>query len=76
MSHALNNLFGFIGTGALLVFSMVGFGVVAFNLPFKRLRQEQEELEPVTADNAADILTENVALKTHSVRRTRHDRRT
>ncbi|HRI40653.1 MAG TPA: DNA translocase FtsK [Bacteroidia bacterium] len=63
MSHALNNLFGFIGTGALLVFSMVGFGVVAFNLPFKRLRQEQEELEPVTADNAADILTENVALK-------------
>ncbi len=36
MSQTLNSFVGFIGTGALLVFSFTGFLVFAFNIPFKR----------------------------------------
>ena len=36
MSQTLNSFVGFIGTGTLLVFSFVGFLVVAFNIPLKR----------------------------------------
>lgn len=43
ISQTLNTIVGFIGTGALLVFSFVGFLVVAFNIPLKRMRIEEEE---------------------------------
>lgn len=43
ISQTLNTIVGFIGTGALLVFSFVGFLVVAFNIPLKRMRIEKEE---------------------------------
>jgi S-DNA-T family DNA segregation ATPase FtsK/SpoIIIE len=36
MSQTLKSLVGFIGTGALLVFGLVGFLVVAFNIPLQR----------------------------------------
>ncbi len=40
MSQTLNSLTGFIGTAAILVFSLVGFLVLAFNIPLKRIRNE------------------------------------
>ena len=42
MSQTLNSYVGFIGTGALLVFSFTGFLVIAFNIPLKRKNENQE----------------------------------
>lgn len=42
MSQTLNSFVGFIGTGALLVFSFTGFLVIAFNIPLKRKNENQE----------------------------------
>lgn len=36
MSQSLNSMVGFIGTGALLVFTLVGFLVAAFNISFRK----------------------------------------
>ncbi len=41
MSQMLNSVIGFIGTGTLLVFSAVGFFVVAFNMPLKWSKENQ-----------------------------------
>lgn len=60
LSQALNGLIGFIGTGALLVFSFVGFLVAAFNLKFKRDTPEAEVLSP---DNMEDAVAVNTELK-------------
>ncbi len=43
LSQTLNNMLGFIGAGALLVFTFVGFLVVAFNISFKRKPVEAVE---------------------------------
>ncbi len=58
MSQTLNSIVGFIGTGTLLVFSFVGFLVVAFNIPLKRkpgIVAEEGSVEetgiPVTVEN-------------------------
>ncbi len=53
MSQTLNSLTGFIGTGTILVFSFVGFLVVAFNMPLRRMRPELIE----DSENA-DVLDE------------------
>ena len=60
ISQTLQGALGFIGTGALLVFSFAGFLVAAFNIPFMRKRSIESEdvLEP---DMAA--VTENIELK-------------
>lgn len=54
MSQTLNSLTGFIGTGAILVFSLVGFLVVAFNMPLKRVRNESAE-EPVENNEEEEV---------------------
>ena len=36
MSQSLNSIIGFIGTGTLLLFSLVGFLVAVFNIPLKK----------------------------------------
>jgi S-DNA-T family DNA segregation ATPase FtsK/SpoIIIE len=67
MSQVLNSLVGFIGTGTLLVFSLVGFLVVAFNMPLKwkrtesRMEPEQDEAEiaPVPGVNSIRSKDEN-----------------
>lgn len=46
MSQSLNSIIGFIGTGTLLIFSLVGFLVAAFNIPLQR--KLVDSLEPVT----------------------------
>ncbi|REJ80388.1 MAG: DNA translocase FtsK [Bacteroidetes bacterium] len=48
MSQTLKGLLGVIGTGALLVFSMVGFLVAAFNIPLKRVQSSESEDELLT----------------------------
>ncbi|MCX6292224.1 MAG: DNA translocase FtsK 4TM domain-containing protein [Bacteroidetes bacterium] len=50
LSQSLTNLLGFIGSGALLVFTFVGFLVVAFNIPFVRQRAEVVEEPLVPAE--------------------------
>ncbi len=49
MSQTLNSLIGFIGTGTLLVISLVGFLVVAFNIPLSR-KPALEGIGEVEAD--------------------------
>ncbi|MFN8143173.1 MAG: DNA translocase FtsK 4TM domain-containing protein [Bacteroidia bacterium] len=44
MSQSLNSMVGFIGTGALLVFSFTGFLVVAFNFSFRKKPEVAEEI--------------------------------
>ncbi len=61
ISQTLQGTIGFIGAGALLVFSFAGFLVVAFNIPFMRKRTE-EETEKV-ADLSPENITENIELK-------------
>lgn len=61
LSQSLNSLLGFIGTGALLVFSFVGFLVAVFNIPLKR--KVQDTLETITPENAAEVIAGNVLLK-------------
>ena len=66
ISQTLQGALGFIGTGALLVFSMVGFLVAAFNIPFMR---KQAEAEAETMENGVPAaVTENIELK--NVKRT------
>lgn len=57
LSQSLNSVLGFIGTGALLVFSLFTFLVITFNISFKR-KECEEDLEV----NLADI-PENEELK-------------
>lgn len=45
MSQTLNSLIGFVGTGALLVFTFVGFLVAAFNIPLKRNKVVSDAVE-------------------------------
>jgi S-DNA-T family DNA segregation ATPase FtsK/SpoIIIE len=45
LSHAFKGLFGIIGTGAVLLFSMVGFLVAAFNIPFRKPALVTEEID-------------------------------
>ncbi len=48
MSQLLTGLVGFIGTGALLVFSFIGFLVAAFNIPLRKMSPISiEEGDPV-----------------------------
>jgi DNA segregation ATPase FtsK/SpoIIIE, S-DNA-T family len=58
--QTLNGALGFIGTGALLSFTFVGFLVAAFNIPFRRQAKPEEEMA-----EAATITTapENIELK-------------
>jgi S-DNA-T family DNA segregation ATPase FtsK/SpoIIIE len=55
MSQTLNSLFGFIGTGTLLVFSLVGFLVVAFNIPLKRKQDAVSEIEEESVESDETI---------------------
>jgi len=59
ISQTIQGALGFIGAGALLVFSFAGFLVAAFNIPFMRKAGLEEEV-PVP-DMAA--VTENIELK-------------
>ncbi len=71
LSQTLNNLLGFIGSGALLVFTFVGFLVVAFNISFKRKLQEVfEEASPQPEIVQEHVPMENVIIKTEDVPRT------
>ena len=61
ISQTLQGAIGFIGAGALLVFSFVGFLVVAFNIPFMRKREEAGT--EVVPDLASVPISENIELK-------------
>ena len=63
LSQLLNNLLGFIGTGSVIVFSFVGFLVVAFNIPFTKVKKEMEELSNNEETREAEPVIENVELK-------------
>jgi S-DNA-T family DNA segregation ATPase FtsK/SpoIIIE len=54
MSQTLNSIVGFIGTGTLLVFSFVGFLVVAFNIPLKRNKELIEETATVAEQGSVE----------------------
>lgn len=55
MSQTLNSLTGFIGTGAILVFSLVGFLVVAFNMPLKFNRAVTEpEIDELPSEGSIE----------------------
>jgi S-DNA-T family DNA segregation ATPase FtsK/SpoIIIE len=58
LSQTLNTVLGVIGAGALLVFSMLAFLVITFNISFKR-KPLEEVMQPV----AAGMITENFDLK-------------
>ena len=60
LSQSLTNLLGFIGAGALLVFTFVGFLVVAFNIPFKRKLEEMIESPEPALD--VEPIKENIEL--------------
>lgn len=61
LSQSLTNLLGFIGAGALIVFTFVGFLVVAFNISFKRkLGEVVEESVPEVEPVAENIVLTNV----------------
>ena len=67
MSQTLNSFVGFIGTGTLLVFSLTGFFVVAFNIPLKMKKEmqegsitEDENLNPVIPDTKENSVKENI----------------
>jgi DNA segregation ATPase FtsK/SpoIIIE, S-DNA-T family len=57
--RTLNGVLGFIGSGALLGFTFLGFLVAAFNIPFKRAQQEESELTDLSPQN----ISENIELK-------------
>ncbi len=61
ISQTLQGAIGFIGTGAVLVFSFTGFLVVAFNIPF--MRKRNEDAEEMKADIPLGVMAENIALK-------------
>jgi S-DNA-T family DNA segregation ATPase FtsK/SpoIIIE len=60
MSQTLNSAIGFIGTATLLVFSLLGFLVVAFNIPlhWKRETNEPEE-ENETEEETTEVPYKN-----------------
>jgi S-DNA-T family DNA segregation ATPase FtsK/SpoIIIE len=60
ISQTLQGAVGFIGEGALLVFSMAGFLVVAFNIPFMRKQNADEEEFP---EPEVAAMVENIELK-------------
>ncbi len=65
MSLTLNSMIGFIGTGALLTFSFVGFLVAAFNMPLKR--RIEDSLAPVE-DAINEIIAEEEPMKVNKQR--------
>jgi len=58
LSQSLNSVLGIIGTGALLVFSMLTFLVITFNISFKR-----KPVEETLLMEEAGAVTENIQLK-------------
>ncbi len=56
MSQVLSGLLGFIGTGAILVFSLIGFLVAAFNIPLRRM-VPQLASEGVSTNDLEDLET-------------------
>ena len=61
ISQTLQGAVGFIGAGAVLVFSFTGFLVVAFNIPF--MRKQQEMNEEMADEIPAGVFAENTELK-------------
>jgi DNA segregation ATPase FtsK/SpoIIIE, S-DNA-T family len=61
VSQTLNSLIGFIGTGTLMVFSLVGFLVAAFNIPLKRIRSiEQINEEEIPVGEEEIVIVEEI----------------
>jgi S-DNA-T family DNA segregation ATPase FtsK/SpoIIIE len=61
ISHTLNLAIGFIGTGTLLMFSLVGFLVVAFNIPLHWKRDSvEEQTEEDDSSAISSALNKNV----------------
>ena len=64
LSQVFNSVVGFIGTGAILLFSFTGFLVIAFNIPFKRKPSETEDIleeivpQPLRASMNGPVVTE------------------
>lgn len=52
ISTALTGLLGFIGAGAILVFSLIGFLVAAFNIPLRRMSPEVNSEESAETELA------------------------
>lgn len=60
LSHSFNGLFGMIGTGAVLLFSMVGFLVAAFNIPFRKPALATEDagiIDSTDEEETAELIT-------------------
>jgi S-DNA-T family DNA segregation ATPase FtsK/SpoIIIE len=61
LSQSLNGVLGIIGTGAMLVFSLLTYLVITFNISFKRKPVEETPMEE------AGAVTENIELKNSMV---------
>jgi S-DNA-T family DNA segregation ATPase FtsK/SpoIIIE len=61
ISQTIQGALGFIGAGALLVFSMVGFLVAAFNIPF--MRKQSEDIAEAAEGMPVSAVAENLELK-------------
>lgn len=55
MSQTLNSLVGFVGTGALLTFSLVGFLVIAFNIPLSRKATVENDIDELTDEGEEEV---------------------
>jgi S-DNA-T family DNA segregation ATPase FtsK/SpoIIIE len=59
--QTLNGVLGFIGSGALLSFTFLGFLVAAFNMPFRRKPEEENALADVPpVDHVGNIELKNI----------------
>jgi S-DNA-T family DNA segregation ATPase FtsK/SpoIIIE len=68
MSNVLTGLLGFIGTGALLVFSLIGFLVAAFNIPLRRMPATESQEEAETETETEQEIKSNVFRENESAR--------
>jgi len=61
INQTLSGILGFIGTGALLSFTFIGFLVAAFNIPFKRdAKEESGETETAMVPAPENIELKNI----------------
>ena len=65
MSQTLNSAIGFIGTATLLVFSLVGFLVIAFNIPL-HWKKESNEVHEEEVEELVETPFKNKILQTEN----------
>ena len=68
LSHTFKGLFGIIGTGAVLLFSMVGFLVAAFNIPFRKPALVADDLAAEELQEETDLGAPLIEKKENNIR--------